>query len=403
MQPISFQIEKKTSGLARAGIIKTPHGDIRTPAFITVGTKATVKSLSSDQVKDAGAQAVLANTYHLYLEPGTEIIKKAGGLHQFMNWSGPMMTDSGGFQAFSLGAAYGKSVGKIAKGDDKVRVPDDGVADVPKPARVTDDGVEFKSHLDGSLHFFTPEKSIEIQHDLGADIIIAFDECTSPQDSYEYQKEAMGRTHAWAKRCVAYHAKSPNAKIQGLYGVVQGGKFEDLRKESARAISEMDFAGFGIGGSFIKEDIETAVKWVNEILPEDKPRHLLGIGEPEDLFSGVEAGCDTFDCVIPTRHARHGGVFTKHGKTNIGNAKYRDDFVPIDAECQCYTCKHFTRAYLAHLFRAKEILFATLLSIHNMYFLTSLVDGMRQAIVDGTFQEYKADFLKTYRNGQKTE
>ncbi len=399
MKPITFQIEKKLSGkLGRAGVLETPHGKIATPAFVTVGTKASVKALAPEQVKDLGAEVILANTYHLYLQPGDEIVRDAGGLHAFMSWDGPTMTDSGGFQAFSLGAAFGESVGKIAKASEQ------NYLEVQPPskkkealAKVTDDGVEFRSHIDGSTHFFTPEKSIKIQHNIGADILFAFDECTSPHASYEYQKEALRRTHAWAHRSLDAHKKNAEASAkQGLFGIVQGGRFEDLRKESAKFIGKMDFDGFGIGGSFDKVDMYAAVAWVNALLPEEKPRHLLGIGDPADLFDGVENGCDLFDCVAPTREARNGSLYTKNGRMNIMNARFVRDFTPIDAECACYTCTNCTRAYLAHLFRAKEMFAGTLSSIHNLHFIVNLVKKIRQSIFTGDFEKCKQEFLKKY-------
>jgi len=397
MPAINFKIEKKLdNGLGRAGVLTTPHGDIETPAFVTVGTKATVKALSPEQVASLGAQVVLANTYHLFLQPGDEIVRDAGGLHKFMNWDGPTMTDSGGFQAFSLGAAFGTSVSKIAKGDKEER----GSQEEPALAKIDEDGVTFKSPLDGSEHKFTPERSIEIQHNIGADMIFAFDECTSPNASYEYQKEAMDRTHRWAKRSLDAHNKKSEVGHptieQALFGIVQGGRFEDLRKESAKIIAEMDFDGFGIGGSFDKEDMYSVVGWVNKILPEKKPRHLLGIGEPADLFGGIENGADLFDCVAPTRIARNGTLYTTKGKINILNAKFRDDFTPVENGCECYACKNYTRAYLAHLFRAKEMFGGTLASIHNLYFLVNLVKKIRQSIIDGNFQEFKKEFLDKY-------
>lgn len=398
MKPINFNIEKKISGrLGRAGQIQTPHGVINTPAFVVVGTKATVKALSPEQVVDLGAEVTLANTYHLYLEPGDKTVAEAGGLHKFMNWQGPMMTDSGGFQVFSLGAAFGEGgVSKFAKSGEqsKETMADD---EKPKLAKVDEDGVTFRSHIDGSEHRFTPESSMAIQHNLGADIIFAFDECTSPTADYDYQREAMERTHLWAQRSLDAHLSSDKAKNQGLFGIVQGGRHKDLRQESARVISEMqDFAGFGIGGSFDKDDLSTAVGWVNEILPEDKPRHLLGIGEPEDLFAGVENGIDTFDCVTPTRKARNGTLYTKNGQINILNAKYRNDFTPIEEGCGCYTCKNYTRGYVAHLFRSKEMFGGTLASIHNLYFIVNLVKQIRQSILDDRFGEFKEEFLKGY-------
>lgn len=396
MTNLNFKIEKKLEkNLGRAGIITTLHGEIQTPAFVVVGTKATVKSLTPEQLKDIGSQVILANTYHLYLQPGDELIRDAGGLHKFMNWQGPTMTDSGGFQVFSLGAAYGKEISKVTTvTDPNFLIPERSIDSVIPLAKISNDGVSFKSHLDGSMHYLTPERSIEIQHNLGADIIFAFDECTSPTENDKYQDEALSRTHAWAKRSLEYH-KSKNTK-QGLFGIVQGGRSEVLRKKSAEVIGAMDFDGFGIGGSFAKEDMSTAVKWVNEILPEEKPRHLLGIGEPEDLFMGVENGVDLFDCVGPTRIARNGTLFTKNGKINLFNAQFVSDFTPIDEGCKCYTCTHYTRAYVSHLFRAKEMEAATLSSIHNVYFITDLVARMRLSILEGTFFEFKESFLNTY-------
>jgi queuine tRNA-ribosyltransferase len=395
---MKFTIEKELgNSRGRVGKIQTTHGEIQTPAFIVVGTKATVKALTPEQVSSLGAQAVLANTYHLYLQPGEELLKKAGGLQPFMNWHGPTFTDSGGFQAFSLGAAFNKSASKIGNRHDEENVVEVDPLDVPADrfARVTEDGVEFKSILDGSTHFFTPERSMEIQQVIAADIIFTFDECTSPLASYEYQKEAMDRTHRWAKRSLEHHRKI-NKKDQALFGIVQGGRHEDLRKESAKIIGAMDFDGFGIGGSFEKEDIYTAVGWVNDELPKEKPRHLLGIGEPIDLFGGIENGIDTFDCVTPTRIARNGSLYTRNGRINILNAKYVQDFGKIDGNCVCYTCKNYTPAYLSHLFRAKEMLGATLASIHNLYFIVNLVKEIRQSMIEGTFFEFKESFLKNY-------
>ncbi|MCX6703470.1 MAG: tRNA guanosine(34) transglycosylase Tgt [Candidatus Zambryskibacteria bacterium] len=397
MKPILFKIEKKLEGkLGRTGVLSTPHGDIQTPAFVTVGTKATVKALTPEMVKDLGAQVVLANTYHLYLEPGDGIVRDAGGIQKFMNWKGPTMTDSGGFQVFSLGAAYGNGLGKILKrGKEELALPVLN-EEMSRKAIIDPNGVMFRSHIDGSSHYFTPEKSIEIQHNLGADMIFAFDECTSPHESDHYQGEALDRTHRWAKRSLEYHKSKPNKDTQGLFGIVQGGRSEKLRKESAEFLGTLDFDGYGIGGSFEKEDMNKAVEWCNSVLPEDKPRHLLGIGEPMDLFGAVENGCDLFDCVAPTRMGRNGGVHTRDGKINLGNAEYRTDFTPIDAECGCYTCKNYTKAYLAHLFRSKEMLAGTLASVHNLYFIIHMVDTMREAIGNDTFFEYKEEFLKRY-------
>lgn len=406
MNSFNFKIEKKIpDALGRAGEITTLHGVIKTPAFVTVGTKATVKALTPEMLRDVGAQVMLANTYHLYLQPGDELIHKAGGLNTFMNWTGPTMTDSGGFQVFSLGAAYGKDISKIVKATDpSVQIPERSSAEdgVPKLATIGNDGVSFRSHIDGSLHYITPEKSIEIQHNIGADIIFAFDECTSPQEDFRYQEEALTRTHAWGKRSLEYHQSKENSKHQALFGIVQGGREEALRKKSAEVTMDMTasngqgFDGFGIGGSFAKEDMSTAVKWVNEVLPEEKPRHLLGIGEPEDLFMGIENGVDLFDCVAPTRNARNGTLYTKDGKINMMNAEHKENLAPIEEGCKCYTCTHYTRAYVSHLFRAKEMLAGTLATIHNLYFIIHLVDEAREAIIKGTFFEYKESFLKIY-------
>ena len=428
---MNFKIQKKLkNSLARAGILETPHGVIETPAFVVVGTKATVKALDPEQVKDTGTQIVLGNTYHLYLQPGDEIVRDAGGIGKFMNWDGPTMTDSGGFQVFSLGVAYGKDISKIVKRivDPSLMIPerfDD--SDAPRLAKIGQDGVSFKSHLDGSIHYITPEKSIQIQHNLGADIIFAFDECTSPAEDLKYQEEALERTHRWAERSLVEHQRL-NAEVNNsflgslsgsvdsaltlgssacerpqkeiftpaLFGIVQGGREKKLRQKSAEVISSMDFDGFGIGGSFAKEDMSSAVKWVNEILPEEKPRHLLGIGEPEDLFMGIENGVDLFDCVSPTRLGRNGTIYTKNGKIIITNTKYRNDFEPIEKDCICYSCKNYSRAYIAHLFHGKEMLAGTLASIHNVYFIVNLVKKIRQSILNNNFYEFKKEFLKEY-------
>ncbi|MEK7193059.1 MAG: tRNA guanosine(34) transglycosylase Tgt [Patescibacteria group bacterium] len=392
-------VSKENNSLARAGVISTSHGDILTPAFVTVGTKATVKALSMEQVREAGSQVVLANTYHLYLEPGDDLVRDAGGLGKFMNWNGPTMTDSGGFQVFSLGAAFGKKISKVAKNESGIWIES---GEIPKDERtptlveITEEGVKFKSYLDGSEHFFTPERSMEIQSDLGADIIFAFDECTSPDASYEYQKEALDRTHRWASRSLSHHKSLARKWDQALFGIVQGGRYQDLRKESARVLAGMNFDGYGIGGSFEKEDMGNAVRWVNEILPENKPRHLLGIGEPIDLILGIENGIDTFDCVVPTRLGRNGTIYTKYGRMIITNAEFRKDFSPIQADCECYTCLHYSRAYVAHLFRANEMLAGTLASIHNLHFLTKIVADAREAILDDRFFEYKKEVLDNY-------
>ena len=429
---MNFKIEKKLKGaLGRVGVLTTAHGEIHTPAFVPVGTKASVKSLTPEQIKDLGAEVVLGNTYHLYLQPGDETIAQAGGMGKFMNWKGPTITDSGGFQVFSLGVAYGKEISKITKiTDPSLMIPerfDDSSA--PSLAKIGQDGVSFKSHLDGSIHYITPEKSIQIQHNLGADIIFAFDECTSPAEDLKYQEEALERTHRWAERSLVEHKKlsceaessftgslsgsalpalplgpsacetprkENSASSPALFGIVQGGRDENLRKKSAEFIGSLDFDGFGIGGSFAKEDMSSAVKWVNDILPEDKPRHLLGIGEPEDIFMGIENGVDLFDCVAPTRNARNGSLYTKNGKINILNKEYRTDFTMINEGCSCYTCQNFTRAYLSHLFHGKEMLGGTLATIHNLYFIINLVKQIRQSILDEKFFEFKEGFLKSW-------
>lgn len=394
---MNFKVIKKSGNRARVGIIETNHGQIETPAFIPVGTKATIKALTPEQVKDyVGAQAILANTYHLYLQPGEKLIKNSGGLAKFMNWNGPTFTDSGGFQAFSLGSGYDKKVGKIAN---KVKEEQGDINDQSDSqfalARMNDEGVEFRSVIDGSKHFFTPEKAIEIQHDIGADIIFAFDECISPLESFDRQKKAIDRTADWAKRCIEAHKGHDSA----LFGIVQGGRYEELRRYSAKTIGSMDFSGFGIGGSFDKDDIGTAVGWVSDELPENKPRHLLGIGDPADLVLGIENGIDTFDCVAPTRIARNGTAYChkinagENGKytINLLNAKFINDADPVDKSCNCYTCKNYSRSYIAHLFRAKEMLAATLLSIHNLYFVIDLVKRARQAILDDKWETFRAN------------
>lgn len=399
MTKFGLNIHHELDGtLARAGEIATPHGAIQTPAFIAVGTKATVKAVVPEQVKQLGAQAVLANTYHLYLKPGSDIVRDMGGLHKFMNWDGPIFTDSGGFQVFSLGEAYGKGVSKVASGDDTVQ-PDKRPSG-KQLMKIDDEGVTFHSHIDGSKHRLTPEKSVQIQHDLGADIIFAFDECTSPHADYDYQKHALERTHAWAARSLSEHkalgSSSPEGKPQALFGIVQGGRHEDLRRHSAEVIGSMEFDGFGIGGSFNKDDMSTAVRWVCETLPKNKPRHLLGIGEPIDLFEGIENGIDSFDCVSPTRVARNSAVYTKSGRVNLSNTKYIRTSGPIVDGCECYTCQNYSVAYLSHLVRSEEMLSATLLSIHNLHFIVGLVADIRASIIDGSFYKFKRTFLSEY-------
>lgn len=402
MKAFTFTVTHTLPGtLGRAGEISTPHGVIKTPAFIVGATKATVKALTPDQVDAVGGQAVLANTYHLMLQPGAKTIHEAGGLGVFMHWDKPTFTDSGGFQVFSLGMAYKKGIDATShseKGDEMLAAHSKG-----QLAQVTDEGVTFRSHLDGSKHTMTPEISMELQHAVGADIHMAFDELTSPLAGRTYIKRAMDRTHAWAERCLARHQalnvdhEQKGERLQALYGVAQGAREEDFRRESARFLGERDFDGYGIGGVFEPAEIPDVVRWVNETLPVNKPRHLLGMGaQPADLFLGVEHGIDTFDCVAPTRQARNGALYTHTGRINIKNAQYQQDFTPIDGMCDCYTCHNFTKAYINHLFKADEILGATLASIHNERFVVSTVAAIRQSVIDGTFFDLKRSFLNRY-------
>ncbi|CPT27645.1 Queuine tRNA-ribosyltransferase (TGT) [Mycobacteroides abscessus subsp. abscessus] len=399
-----FSIDATLPGTAgRAGVIHTPHGDIQTPAFIAVGTKATVKAVLPETMAALGAQAVLANAYHLYLQPGPDIVDEAGGLGAFMNWPGPTFTDSGGFQVLSLGSGVRKV---MAMDVNRARADDVTVAGKDKLAHVDDDGVTFTSHLDGSAHRFTPEVSMQIQHQLGADIMFAFDELTTLINTREYQEDSVQRTHEWAQRCLDEHEKLTRERAdkpyQALFGVVQGAQYEDLRRQAARGLESLagpsgrGFDGYGIGGALEKQNLGTIVGWVTSELPEHKPRHLLGISEPDDLFAAVAAGADTFDCVSPSRVARNAAVYTRDGRVNITGARYRRDFTPIDAECDCYTCAYYTRAYMHHLFKAKEILASTLATIHNERFTIGLVDRIRASIVDGCFQELREDTLGRY-------
>ena len=405
-RPISFDIEKRGTGLARAGVLKTPHGDIKTPAFTAVATKASLKGIAPDRFGDLGVQGIISNTYHLFLSPGEKLIEAAGGIHKFMNFDGPIMTDSGGFQVFSLGVGFGKKVSKFSaeavEPEEGLKLYDQELASSHgKLAIVDDEGVSFTSHIDGSFHRFTPERSIEIQHALGADIIYAFDECTSPEADRDYQIEAMARTHAWAKRSLAAHRQNPAKDAsQGIYGIVQGGRFEDLRIESAKALADMDFDGYGIGGSFSKEDILGILELVNKELPENKPRHLLGIGEPEDIFIGAASGIDTFDCVVPTRKGRTGSLYTHEGQILIRNAEFKEDFSPIDASCTCFVCKGFTRSYIHHLFRTNEMLGPILSSAHNVHFLSQLTADIRASIVNDTFETFRDTFLTKYQRAK---
>lgn len=385
------------NGKGRVGAITTPHGVIHTPAFIPVGTKATVKAVLPEAMADLGAQALLANAYHLYLQPGSDVIAEAGGLSRFMNWPGPTFTDSGGFQVLSLGVGFKK----VLSMQSEVDAVDDVIAPgKERLAHVDDDGVTFKSHLDGSLHRFTPEVSMRVQFDIGADIVFAFDELTTLMHSRPYQERSLARTYAWAQRCVAEHqrlqALFPERSKQLLFGVIQGAQHQDLRRRAAQEIAGLPVDGFGIGGAIEKHDLGAIVGWVTEELPEEKPRHLLGIGEPDDLFTAIAEGVDTFDCVSPTRIARNSAVMTSNGRFNCSTSEHRRSFIPIDAECTCYTCRHYTRAYLHHAFKAKEMIASTLASIHNEAFIVGLVDRIRNSIVDGTFAEFRAEFLGRY-------
>lgn len=359
-----FQI-KAQDERARAGIFHTPHGELKTPVFAPVGTGATVKSLTPGHLEELSASLILANTYHLYLRPGDELIAQLGGLHNFMNWSGPILTDSGGFQVFSLA----------------------------KKRKINQQGVTFNSHIDGSTHQLTPEKSIAIQENLAADIIMAFDECAEPYDK-EYSRQAMNRTHHWAERCL----KAKTRTDQALFGIVQGGIFEDLRVESAQFISDLDFPGNAIGGLSVGEtkmEMCSILDLLDRVLPTGRPRYLMGVGTPEDLVNGVSRGIDLFDCVLPTRLARHNAAMTHYGKRlNLVNANFSKDPKPIDEDCGCYTCQNFSRAYLRHLIVAKEMLSATLLSIHNLHTLIDLAGEIRQAIMARSFADFKAHFFE---------
>jgi len=400
-----FEIKARDSdSLARVGTISTPHGEVQTPAFIPVGTKATVKSVLPESMQDLGAQALLANAYHLYLQPGPDVLDEAGGLGTFMNWQGPTFTDSGGFQVLSLGVGFKKVLAMDAK---TFRSDEVIAGNKERLAHVDDEGVTFKSHLDGSMHRFTPEVSMQVQHQIGADIIFAFDECTTLHNTRRYQEVAMQRTYNWGLRCLDEHKLLTDVRAdkpyQALFGVIQGAQYEDLRKKAATDFGAMEssgisYDGFGIGGALDKDSLGTIVKWVNEILPENKPKHLLGIGAPEDLFVGVENGIDTFDCVLASRIARTSAVYTMEGRFNLSNAAYKRDFNPIDDECDCYTCTHYTRAYMNHVFRGKEIIAATLATIHNERYIVRLVDQMRQALLDGNFKDMKADYLGRYKH-----
>ena len=370
MSELQFDIEKQT-GLMRAGVIHTPHGDIKTPAFIGAATRAAVKAITHAQMRELGSQGILANTYHLILTPGPDLIEQGGGLAEFTGWHGPTFTDSGGFQIFSL--------------------PD---------VKITENGAKFKSHINGDKFEMTPESSMKAQWQIGADIHMAFDQLAKSENKKDME-EAMERTHRWLERCKKEHDKllKEHETEQYLYAVVQGGTFNELRAKSAEFCKSVDPDGFGIGGVFVADGMAEMLQTVNNILPENKPRHLLGMGqEPIDLFVGAENGCDTFDCVAPTRMARNGSLYTLDGRINIKNAKYKEDFTPLMPECDCECCKNYSRAYLHHLFKTDEIGAKVLASIHNEHFVVTVVDNIRKSILDGTFNEYKQEFLSRYYN-----
>lgn len=388
--------------LGRSGRIRTPHGEIQTPAFIPVGTKATVKALLPDMVRELGGQAVLANAYHLFLQPGAELIDEAGGLARFMNWDGPTVTDSGGFQVMSLGVGFKKviSMSESAFADAEVIAKTKD-----RLAHVDEDGVTFTSFINGDTHRFTPEVSMQIQHQLGADIMFAFDECTTLLNTRPYQEDSVARTERWAVRCLDEHARLTRERrhrpYQALFGVVQGAQYEDLRRGTAKRLAALSgasaidqcFDGFGIGGALEKRRIGEIVGWVSDELPEHKPRHLLGISEPDDLFAAIAAGVDTFDCVAPSRGARGGTLYSSGGRINAKSAAQRRRFEAIDPDCDCYTCEHTTAAYLHHLFKAKEMLASTLATIHNERFIVRLVERIRRAIADDEFVELRDEVL----------
>ncbi|MFE2995072.1 tRNA guanosine(34) transglycosylase Tgt [Nocardia sp. NPDC059246] len=401
----SFKVGARLEGRhGRTGVISTPHGDIATPAFIPVGTKATVKAVLPETMKELGSQALLANAYHLYLQPGPDIVDEAGGVAEFMNWHGPTFTDSGGFQVMSLGVGFKKVLAM-----ESVGVQNDDVIAKGKErlAHVDDDGVTFRSHLDGSRHRFTPEVSMGIQHRLGADVMMAFDELTTLMNTRGYQEESLERTRLWAQRCLDEHERLTAARshrpYQALFGVIQGAQYEDLRRKACRDLEDLrgaagtGFDGYGIGGALEKHNLGTIVGWCCDELPEGKPRHLLGISEPEDIFTAVENGADTFDCVNPSRVARNAALYTDEGRFNINTARFKRDFTPVDATCDCYTCANYSRAYIHHLFKAKEMLASTLCTIHNERFTVRLVDRVRESIDGGYFDDYKNEFLGRWR------
>lgn len=369
MYAVRYELIKtcKQTG-ARLGRLHTPHGVIETPIFMPVGTQATVKAMTPEELKDIGSQIILSNTYHLYMRPGHDLIERAGGLHKFMNWDKPILTDSGGFQVFSLGPLR----------------------------KIKEEGVEFRSHLDGSKHFLSPEKATEIQNALGSDIIMAFDECAPYPADRQYVKNSLERTTRWLERCKAAHKYSER---QALFGIVQGGMYKELREQSAREITAIDLPGYAIGGLSVgepKEMMYEVLDYTVPLLPEDKPRYLMGVGSPDDLLEGVLRGIDMFDCVLPTRIARNGTAMTSQGKVVVRNASYAEDFTSLDPECDCYTCRNYTKAYLRHLIKCNEILGARLLTIHNLHFLLKLMENVREAIREDRLLDYKKDFFEKY-------
>jgi queuine tRNA-ribosyltransferase len=386
MNGFSFEIitkDKRTN--ARTGVIHTPHGDIETPAFVPVGTQATVKSLTPEEIAETGTDLFFVNTYHMVLRPGIDVIKKLGGLHAFMHWSKPLITDSGGFQVFSLGSKRFARKNEDGQGEASL-------------VRISDDGVTFKSHWDGKEYVFTPENSMEYQWILGSDIHIAFDDCTPYPVTKKQAEQSMKRTHAWANRSLDAQKKLSTTKkpYQALYGSIQGSVYEDLRKESTRFITGLPFDGFAIGGVAVgesKKEMEQVLSWVTPMLPDSKPRHLLGVGEIDDIFTLISYGIDTFDCVQPTRLARMGKLFSGESELDITKKEYEEDAHSIDADCQCYTCSHFSRAYIHHLFRVRELLGYRLATIHNLYFIHHLVNDIRLSIAEGSFSELKKKWL----------
>lgn len=402
MNAIRFDLKRHAKdSLARAGELETPHGPIMTPSFVTVGTLASVRTLTPDEIRRAGSQVVLANTYHLYLEGRDRVIEKAGGLAKFMNWDGATMTDSGGFQVFSMGFGSDHGIGKnvpFFPGDVAFDLSR-GELEAPKNLKIAEETVQFQSPRDGSTLELSPEISVEIQERIGADMFFAFDECTSPLSSYEYTKAAVERTARWAKRCIEAKSRSD----QAMFGVIQGGVWEDLRRQSTKDIASLPFEGFGLGGPVgLKQgDIKTVVGWMTEGLPEEKPRHLLGMGTPKEILDAIESGVDLFDCVTPTREGRTGSVYTVRGRINIKAARYREDFSPLTDDCACEVCQNFTKAYVHHLFRTGELLAKRLASFHNIFFINHLVAETRRAIMEDRFDEMRRDFVSAYGAGPR--